>query len=47
LGTLLYIIAFILAIAWAVGFFVFAASGLIHILLAMAFITIALRFVRR
>jgi hypothetical protein len=47
MAALLYIIACILAIAWAVGFFVYAASGLIHILLVMALITVILRFVRR
>jgi hypothetical protein len=47
MATLLYIISVILAIAWAVGFFVYAASGLIHILLVMAFLTLVLRFVRR
>ncbi|TMI86110.1 MAG: lmo0937 family membrane protein [Bacteroidetes bacterium] len=47
MGTLLYIIAIILAIAWAIGFFVYAASGLIHILLAMALITLAFRFIKR
>jgi hypothetical protein len=47
MGTLLYIIAVILAIAWAVGFFVYAASGLIHILLVMAFLTVVFRLVRR
>ncbi|TMI96584.1 MAG: lmo0937 family membrane protein [Bacteroidetes bacterium] len=47
MGNLLYVIAVILAIAWAVGFFVYAASGLIHILLVMAFITVVLRLVRR
>jgi uncharacterized protein DUF5670 len=47
MGNLLYIIAVILAVAWAVGFFVYAASGLIHVLLIMAFVTVVLRFVRR
>jgi uncharacterized protein DUF5670 len=47
MGNLLYIIAVILAAAWAVGFFVYAASGLIHILLIMAFVTVVLRFVRK
>ena len=32
MNNLLYIIAVILIIGWALGFFVFAASGLIHIL---------------
>jgi hypothetical protein len=47
MGTLLYIIAMILALAWAIGFFVYAASGLIHVLLVLAFLTLLLRLVRR
>jgi hypothetical protein len=47
MGTLLYIIAIILAIAWAIGFFVYAASALIHVLLVMAFITLVFRFIKR
>jgi hypothetical protein len=47
MGNLLYVIAVILVIAWAIGFFAYAASGLIHILLVMAFITILLRLIRR
>jgi len=35
-----------MVIAWAIGFFVYAASSLIHILLVMAFVTLLLRFVR-
>jgi len=44
--NLLFAIVVILVIGWAIGFFLFAASGLIHILLVMAFIAILLRFVR-
>ena len=44
MGKLLYVIAAILIIAWAIGFFVYAASSLIHILLVMAFISVLLRF---
>jgi len=47
MATLLYIIAIILVIAWAVGFFVYAASGLIHALLVMAFVTVILRFIKK
>jgi len=47
MGNILYVIALILAAAWAIGFFVYAASSLIHILLVMAFVTILLRLVRR
>lgn len=46
MGSLLYLIAVILVIAWVIGFFVFAASSLIHILLVMAFIVVLLRFLK-
>lgn len=43
---MLYIIAVILLIGWALGFFVFSATGLIHILLVIAIIAILLRLIR-
>jgi hypothetical protein len=46
MAKLLYVIAAILVIGWVVGYFVYAASSLIHILLVMAFIVILLRFVK-
>ena len=46
MNNLLYIIAVILIIGWALGFFVYAASGLIHILLVIAVIAIVLRLIR-
>jgi hypothetical protein len=46
MGNLLFLIAVILVIAWAIGFFVYAASSLIHILLVMAFIAVLLRFLK-
>ena len=42
---LLYIVAVILVIGWALGFFVYSASGLIHILLVLAIIAILLRLI--
>jgi Family of unknown function (DUF5670) len=45
--NLLYIIAVILIIGWAVGFFAYGASGLIHILLVIAIIAILLKVIRR
>lgn len=47
MGNLLYIIAVILVIGWAVGFFAYGATGLIHILLVIAIIAILLRLIRR
>ncbi len=43
---MLYIIAVILIIGWLLGFFVFSAGGLIHILLVVAIIAIILRLIR-
>ncbi len=47
MGNLLYVIAVILIIAWAVGFLGFHAGGLIHILLVIAVIAILLKVIRR
>jgi hypothetical protein len=43
---MLYLIAVILLIGWLLGFFVFSAGGLIHILLVVAIIAIILRLIR-
>ncbi|QHI34993.1 hypothetical protein IMCC3317_03390 [Kordia antarctica] len=42
---LLYIIAVILVIGWALGFFVYSSGGLIHILLVIAVIAVLLRLI--
>jgi hypothetical protein len=46
MGSLLYIIAVILVIAWAIGFLGYHAGGLIHILLVIAVIAVILRLIR-
>lgn len=46
MGNLLYIIAVILIIGWLLGFFVYSAGGLIHILLVIAIIAILLQVIR-
>ncbi len=46
MGNLLYLIAVILVIGWAIGFIGFNAGGLIHILLVIAVIAILLRIIR-
>jgi hypothetical protein len=46
MGNLLYIIAVILLISWAIGFFAYSAGGLIHILLVIAIIAVLLRLIR-
>jgi hypothetical protein len=45
--SLLYIIAVILIIGWALGVFVYSAAGLIHVLLVIAIIAIVLGLLRR
>lgn len=46
MGNLLYLIAVILIIAWAVGFIGYHAGGLIHILLVIALIAVILRIIQ-
>lgn len=46
MGSILYIIAVILIIGWLLGFFVYSAGGLIHILLVIAIIAIILQVIR-
>jgi hypothetical protein len=46
MGSLLYIIAVILVIAWAIGFFAYSAGGIIHILLVIAIIAIIFRLIQ-
>jgi len=46
MGNLLYLIAVILVIAWAVGFFAYSVGGIIHILLIIALIAIILRIIQ-
>lgn len=43
--SLLYLVAVILIIGWALGFFVYSSGGLIHILLVIAVIAILLRLI--
>ena len=45
MSNLLWIIAVILIIAWAVGFFAYSAGGLIHILLVIAIIAVIWRLI--
>jgi hypothetical protein len=47
MGNLLYVIAVILIIAWAIGFLGYHAGGIIHILLVIAIIAILLKVIRR
>ena len=44
--SILYLIAVILIIGWLLGFFVYSAGGLIHILIVLAVISIILGLMR-
>jgi hypothetical protein len=46
MGSLLYIIAVILVLAWAIGFFAYSATGIIHILLVIALIAVIFRVIQ-
>ncbi|MBL7933501.1 MAG: lmo0937 family membrane protein [Bacteroidia bacterium] len=46
MSSLLYIIAIILIISWAIGFFAYGAGSLIHTLLVIAIIAVILRVIR-
>ena len=46
MGNLLYVIAVILVIAWAIGYFGYAAGGLIHLLLVIAIIAVVFRLIQ-
>ena len=46
MGNLLYTIAVILVIIWAIGFLGFAAGGIIHVLLVIAAIVVILRLIQ-
>ncbi len=46
MGNLLYTVAVILIIFWAIGFFAYSAGGIIHILLVIAVISILLRVIQ-
>jgi Family of unknown function (DUF5670) len=46
MGNLLYIIAVILVIVWAIGFLGYSSGGIIHILLVIALIAVLFRVIR-
>jgi hypothetical protein len=46
MGSLLYVIAVILIICWAIGFFAYSAGAIIHVLLVIAIIVIILRVIQ-
>jgi Family of unknown function (DUF5670) len=46
MGSLLYTIAVILIVIWAIGFFGYHAGGIIHVVLVIALIVFLLRVIR-
>jgi len=46
MGNLLYFIAVILVIAWAIGFFAYSVGSIIHILLVIAIIAVIFRLIK-
>ena len=47
MGNILYLVAVVLVIGWAVGVFAYSAGGIIHFLLVLALISILLKVIRR
>ncbi len=45
MGSLLYLVAIVLVIAWILGLTAFHAGGLIHILLVIAVVVVLLRII--
>ncbi|HEU4791644.1 MAG TPA: lmo0937 family membrane protein [Flavobacterium sp.] len=46
MSNLLYTVAVILVLFWAIGFFAYSAGSIIHILLVIALIAIILRIIQ-
>lgn len=46
MGSLLYTIAVVLLILWAIGYLGFQAGGIIHILLVIAIIAVLFRVIQ-
>jgi len=45
MGNILYLIAILFIIVWAVGFFAYSAGSIIHVLLVIAVISILLNII--
>jgi Family of unknown function (DUF5670) len=46
MGNLLYLIAVVMIIFWAIGFFAYSVGGIIHVLLVIAAISVLLRIIQ-
>ncbi len=45
--SILYLVAVVLVIGWALGVFYYSATGIIHVLLVIAIIALLLGVIRR
>jgi tryptophan-rich sensory protein len=45
MGSILYLVAVVLVIAWAIGFLGYNSGGMIHILLVIAIVAVLLRII--
>ncbi|MCM5527921.1 lmo0937 family membrane protein [Parasegetibacter sp. NRK P23] len=45
--SILYLIAVVLIIGWLLGVFVYSATGLIHLLIVLAIVSLLLGVIRR
>jgi hypothetical protein len=45
MSSILYLVAVVLIIGWILGFFVFSAGSIIHVLLVLAVIAILIRLI--
>jgi hypothetical protein len=46
MGNVLYVIAVVLIIIWAIGFFAYNTGGILHILLLIAVFAVLLRIIQ-
>lgn len=46
MSNLLYVVAVVLVIVWAIGFIGYSAGGLIHVLLVIALISVIFRLIQ-
>jgi len=47
MSNILYVVAVVLIIGWLLGVFVYSATGLIHVLLVLAVVSILLTLIKR
>jgi len=46
MSSILYVVAVVLIICWAIGFFAYSTGAIIHVLLVIAVIAILLNIIR-